>query len=302
MRILSEAFTRFPHLEVIDVDYYDDHIGSGELLRVLGSQCSECLQLTTRNYPNPCSESMLRRDTEYTAFVIFRALQASDTQLVVLQLGCHEDFVGSESQYLPRCFFADYEEVNPCFLPDLDYDSIFSRLRELRVGAKGFQRCGYNTSLSQKYITIRFVLRSASLLEVVRFEELDDSFGNEPTSLGSLFEGVTLRHLRHLDVSGTQTQPDCLVDLFQRHGSTLVEVHLRHLYRDYGNEWDSDDDEFGEGFWSPFLGRLRKMAFPCLKVFTITECDEHEDELELQDYVLCKTEVDPLAQERERTQ
>lgn len=296
--ILTKALRRFSHLKVIDIDYHNDRIGSGELLRVFGEGCSAP---TCSSYGDPDTKRMLVRDTEHTAFVLFQALRGSYTKLEVLHLGENDDFFGRESRYLPQSFFSD--DGSDCTgnkircLPAPQCDSIFSELRELRIGSKGFLRSGYTSTLMQSHDTIRYILCSAPMLETVKIEELDARI-DKP--LSSLFEGLTLCRLRHFEVSGTPISPAALLDFFLRHRSTLVMTHVSHIYKQYeDDDEDWEDEEYGEELWSPFLRRLRCFDFPCLSVFTITECNQQEDGVEVQEYVLRLTDIEPLAQARE---
>jgi hypothetical protein len=50
---------------------------------------------------------------------------------------------------------------------------------------------------------------------------------------------------------------------------------------------------------SSFLARIRKFDFPCLEIFTVTNCSGQEEGCELQDYVTRKIDV-PVGRLREK--
>ncbi len=63
------------------------------------------------------------------------------------------------------------------------------------------------------------------------------------------------------------------------------------------------DSTWHKGFGtnsSPFLLQLGDMAFTRLESFTLSWCEDGEEDLEVQDFMLRKAGVDPLVQERER--
>lgn len=99
------------------------------------------------------------------------------------------------------------------------------------------------------------------------------------------FDSNTLQHLQKLDIYNYESETNDMIHFFRRHAATLIEIR-------FGWMTLLGDD------WSSLLTRLRDVKFLRLKHFILNDCDDNEVDLEVQDYVLWKTDLDPIVEAR----
>ena len=285
-RILIDGMKRLPHLSSVTVDFLNFSIGCSELMNAFGTLKAGFL---------------LTYDCEHLLPLMFGAMVASKATVKNFKLGEHEEFrhdpsggLGAKSSLLdplnpapttgrvrPRTISSE-ALFNTFYLADEPKGrKTLENLRTLEISSieTNFDHGG---ELGETMTAIRQIIRLSPSLEKVTLGEISDKASGEMPSLIGVFGSKKLQHLQKLELHNFESGSHDMIDFFRRHAATLVEIRLG---------WMTCD-------WSSLLTRLREVTFPQLKCFILNDCIDNEVDLEVQDYVLCKTEYDPVIELR----
>ena len=294
--ILSKAFSRLPRLETLQVGLWDATIGFAELSRAFGAL-------------NP--GDLLTFDCSHTLPVLIKALAASATKIKVFKLvgdsfrsysslshsldhcwltmsilqqllSGHRDQFSFPAGLSTRAFsetFCD-ENINVC-------KDALRCVRELRIGSIGSE--AKDPSCKSMIIsTLHKLMQYAQSLEVVTLDGLWIDLPGDMLrhSLDILMPSNVLNSIQELNMRWYHTTIVALCDLFRQNRYTIIKVHFLHV-------------RITESDWSTALTQLRTIDFPRLKVFTLSYCHGHPVDVQVQDYILKKTDTAPLREEEQ---
>lgn len=305
VKILSRALSRFTSLEELNIDFWDKHIGARELIEAFG--------------PFRC-QGLLTQDCEYTLPVIFRALSRSTAEVKTLGLGygagIAHDIDGNPN--LGDAAFAGYDRfslrhsgprrpeesitgsicrpgiagITPHAMGKIftwrdDYGCKYAlkRIRKLQIGNAEVLSDDRGSPLEMS-MAIGALIGFAPLLETITLKGMDGRCPKFP-SFTYIFGTHHLKGLRNLDLLGYEATERFLIDFFTRHSATIVNVCLRSM-----KIIDSD--------WCSVLALLRDVNFPVLETFELDYWYEDAGSLWAQDYILHRTDKDPIVEEEER--
>ena len=293
-RILAEVFTKFHNLETLHLDYWSLAIGSLELTNAFGRRVAD---------------DLVTLDCEYTLPTLCRALAYSETKSKIFQLEPQDDFryrkhgevsalFRLDHPYPPVAFVRPSSRTSP-FNPsmrasdamshaldrvdDVIYKSTLSKLRELRIVeiSKSHQYVDGDTidydshpeetALSSLKPVFRMMVNSSPCIERIYTEGA--------TSLTVIVPDSQLDNLRVWGIRNNQVGLPALTQLLHRYHKSLIKVNFFAV------------EEWCDCIWPSVLVHLRAMEFARLQVFT---CHRSEIQLEFQDYILRKTDLDPL--------
>ena len=296
VRILSRAFSRLPHLETLQVGLWDPRIGSAEVSHAFGAF-------------NP--GDLLTFECSHTLPVLIKSLAASATKIKAFKLvgdglRCHQDMrrsiehfwlvmspllqilyglvgqfsfpAGLSTRALSETFCA--ENIDTC------KDALLC-VRELRIGSIGSEA---DNPLCRSMIisALHKLMQYAQCLEVITLDGLwiDRPGAFLRHSLDILMPSNVLNSIQELNMRYYDTTIVALCDLFRQNRYTIIKAHFEHV-------------RITESDWSTALTQLRTIDFPRLKVFTLSRCNELKADLQVQDYILKKTNTAPLEDKRE---
>ncbi len=284
-KILFNGMRRLPQLSSITVDFLNFNIGCSELTSALGTLKAGLL---------------LTYDCEHLLPLLFGAMIASKANIKTFKLGEHDEFRHDSSQGLdtkrsllesldstqtserirPRTMSSE-ALFNTVYLADEPHGrKALSNLRTLEISSveTNFDHGG---ELGETMTAIRQLIRLSPNLEKVTLGEISDKVLGGMPSLTGVFGTSKLHSLQKLDMYNYESEIDDMVHFFRRHAATLVEIRLGWMTLKGGD-------------WSSLLTRLREVTFSPLKHFILNDCDDNEVDLEVQDYVLRKTDFDPI--------
>lgn len=294
-KILSKAFSQLPHLEALLVDLSEFTIGAAELINAFGVFKAE---------------DLLTIDCLHTLDVLVKSLAASGIKIKVFELGADGDHLYSRISRSPKDRSTAASLVTPRLsTPRGEYSypageitralskvfcaenmdicmSAFRGVRELKTGEIGGEQI-HNVNLSKTVAALRSLMQCVGRLEILSLgllgSDLEPRF-RKPT-LDRVVPSHILNSIRELNIDAYETTIVALYDLFHRNRYTIVKVVL------YNVTITGSD-------WSTALKHLRTLDFPRLEVFYLSFCDDVEEDLEVQDYILKKTNDDPLEEAR----
>ena len=310
--ILSSAFAQLPRLETIHVTLCPDAIGYDELVYAFGEW-------------DPLD--LLYYDCRQTLFVLVQALAASPTKLKVFKLGDvwrpeyyygdYPDYYWSTAEYrfVPgRITYPAHHSYPPsistkalldtfCIENWETYSKAFRGLRELQLGDINVADVETH-NLKCVPTLLRNLMQCASDLEIVSFPRIQWR-----TNLDSLMPSHGFKNLRELRLQHLQTSIATLNHLFCRIRYSIVKVELEDI--------DLYEDDTPKNFllfrpldlsrwqvWCKALVQFRALELSRLEVFILSRCPDivqnWESSLQVQDYILKKTDKDPVVEERER--
>ena len=290
VQILSGAFSRLPRLESVHFDFQDRTIGAGELKCAFGTF-------------NP--ESLLTYDCRHTLPVLVQALAASQIKIKIFELGRDIDdsdsitFGGVSDYASPKSLWPRIASTTPDdgFPAGLS-ETFCAENTKICKDALGSVRMftfaefdipeDYLVNLSMTTTALSKLMEFASSLETVTLRGIWDlEFTNIPRpTMDSVLPCCGLNKIKKLDIQFYKTSIASLSDFFDRHGSTVVEVKFKHV-------------DLTEGDWSGALVQLRTLKFPLLEIFDLTCFYDWTMRLQVQDFLLKKTDKDPLVEYRE---
>ena len=295
--ILTRALSQLPQLETLQVGLWDPTIGFNEVSRAFGTF-------------NP--GDLLTFDSCHTLPVLIKALAASATKIKAFKL------VGE--QFRPCQSLS--ESIEHCWLDMSPLQQLLSRrmdqftfpaglstrafsetfcdeninvckdalrcVRELRIGSIGSEA----DDPSNKSIiisTLHKLMQYAQGLEVVT---LDGRWIDLPGvvlrhSLDVLMPSKVLNSIQELNIRFYNTTVAALCDLSRQNRYTLIKAHFYRVKIMKSDLLTALD-------WSTALAQLRTTDFSCLKVFTLSHCNGLGEDVQVQDYILKKTNKDPL--------
>lgn len=291
VKILSRAFSKLPHLEILHVDFWDTAIGSGELTHAFGPFLAEPL---------------LTNDCQHTLPTFIKALAASSAKIRVFKLGNDEEFSYSRHSGSVADFSAAASLARPLLPPsmaglscpgqfwaqalsktfcDENLEICLDALGDVRELLVGEIRVGKEDPANLRRIlaSLHDLIRSSPCLETLTLDQISSFYLLSP-ALGSVMPRHALRNIKKLSVHDYETTVASLSDFFRQHNHTIVEVDF-HFVTITGSDW------------STALVQLRTMQFPQLKVFMLNYCDGQEADLQVQDYILKETEKDPIMED-----
>lgn len=302
VKILARAFSQLPRLESLHVDYWDTSIGSGELTHAFGAFKAE---------------DLLSNDCQYTLPALIKALAASIVKVKVFKLGRDEDFsynsiLGCLGDYsaaatlarprLPKtrefdskAIYSYPTKISPQALSmtfcgenlETCQDAL-KDVRKFQVGEMNVRGGDDNASVSKILAALQILMQSAQRLETVALDEFSlDFLSDLRPGLNSVLPLCGLSKIKKLSLGHYQTTVVYLSDFFRRHGCTIVKVHF-------------DFVSITSGDWPTALVQLRNLPFPQLETFVLSYCDEEENDLQVQDYILRKTDENPIEALREQ--
>lgn len=288
LKLLIRTLAAFRELDTINLDYRSS-IGAAQLFRTFGEVDMK---------------DLLTCDCEYVLPLLFQALHASGTTFRTFQLGLREE-VNGKSRKLPTepfpCGISTTALTQTFNAPNIiGSDQAVSGLRELDIRYIVFdtnprQRRVEESDFEAANAAIHNLIAFAPLLEQIslggfRYDRRDK------LCFSTIFDGLVLERLNILRLGSVKTSAEELESLLSVHAGKLKEVHLTSV--DLAKTYDRDyfqrvsDDKTK---WPNFLKSLRKKVnLTVLTRFTLSSCDSIEKMLEVQDYILCKTELDPI--------
>ena len=288
-RTLIDGMRRLPQLSSITIDFLNFHIGCLELMTAFG----------TLN-----AATLLTFDCELLLPIVFGAMVASRANIKNFKLGEHEEFRHDPSQRFgtkrslvelldptqaggrsrPRSISSE-ALLNTFYLADDPKGrKTLGNLRTLEISSIE-TNLDHGEELNEITNAIRQIIGLSPNLEKIILGEINDKASGKLPSLTSVFGGRTLQFLQKLDMYNYESETDDLVHFLCRHANTLVEIRLGWM-------------TLVGGDWSSLLVRLRQLTFVRLKHFVLNDCDDNEVDLEVQDYVLGKTDFDPIVETR----
>ena len=302
VKILTKALSNLPGLKTFHVDHWDTFIGSDDLIF---------------NFGVFKAEHLLSLDCQYTLPTLMKVLAASTVKIKVFHLGRDNypeasildsfvDYSSATSLARPRRLHSPARPLRfnlrgysyPTMMSSQAWWMTFadanlktctdalSDLRELKVGGINLT-CEDAASVLRVVNALRRLMMVAPYLEAVTLNEISsDYFADQRPAMDSIIPYHGLRMVKKLSLDHYQTNVVSLSDFFRRHGHTIVHVHFSFVAISSGN-------------WSTALAQLRNLPFPRLKTFVLSHCDGKEVDLQVQDYILKKTDVDPLLAVRE---
>ena len=294
--ILSRAFSQLPNFETLQVGLWDSSIGSAEVAHAFGPF-------------NP--GDLLTFDCSHTLPVLIKALAASATKIKAFKLvgesfrsyrpmfrsvdycwlvmspllqllsGLMDQFsfpAGLSTRALSETFCA--ENINVC-------KDALRCVRELRIGSIGTEH-NNPLSTSMTISALHKLMQYAQDLEVVTLDgrSVDLPGALLRHSLDTLMPSDVLNSIQELNLRWYDTTIVALCDLFRQNRYTIVKAHV-HRVRITASDW------------STALTQLRTIDLPRLKVFTLSYCNGLQVDLQVQDYILKKTNINPLVEKRE---
>ena len=290
-KILVNGMRRLPQLSSITVDFLNFNIGCLELLSAFGT-LKAGLSLTY--------------DCEHLLPLIFGAMVASKATIKTFRLGEHEELRQDTSQEFgtkrsllgsldpaqtgervrPRTISSE-ALFNTFYLADEPQGrKALGNLRVLEISSIE-TNFDHERELGEIMTAIRQIIRLSPNLEKVTLGEISDKVSGEMPSLLGVFGSCKLQHLQKLDMYNYESETKDMVQFFRRHAATLVEIRLGWMTLDGGD-------------WSSLITQLRELRFLRLKHFILNDCDDNEVDLEVQDYVLGKIDLDPIVAARSR--
>lgn len=288
-KTLIDGMRRLPQLSTITVDFLNFNIGCLELMSAFGTLKAEVL---------------LTYDCEHLLPLIFGAMVASKASIKSFKLGEHEEFRQGPSQGSgTKCSLLESlaparigEGNNPRTISSEALMNTFyladepngrKALRELRALEISSIETNFDhrEELGETMAAIRQIIGLSPNLEKVTLGEINDEVSGETPSLIGVFGSSKLQYLKKLDMYNYESETNDMVQFFCRHAATLVEVRLGWM-------------TLLGGDWSSLLTQLRQITFLRLKYFVLNDCDDNEVDLEVQDYVLGKTDFDPIVEAR----
>ena len=295
--ILSRAFSQLPHLETLQVGLWDPTIGSDEVLRAFGTI-------------NP--GDLLTFDSSHTLPVLIKALAASTTKIKAFKL-VGERFrpCQSLSRSIDYCWLVKSPLLQllsrredqfsfPAGLSTRAVSEIFCDeninvckdalrcVRELRIGSIGIE-ADNPSSKSMIISALHKLMQYAQGLEVVTLDGVWVDLPGDVLrhSLDILMPSCVLNSIQELNLRFYDTTVVALCDLFRQNRYTLITAHF-YCVRITGSDLVTALD------WSTALTQLRTIDFSCLKVITLSYCNGLQEDVQVQDYILKKTNTDPL--------
>lgn len=288
-KILIDGMRRLPQLSSITVDFLNFNIGCLELMSAFRTLKAEIL---------------LTYDCEHLLPLIFGAMIASKASIKTFKLGEHEEFRQGPSQgFGTKCSLLESLDpaptgggnhprtissealMNTFYLADEPKGR--KALRELRALEISSIETNFDhgEELGETMAAIRQIIGLSPNLDKVTLGEISDEVSGEMPSLIGIFGSSKLQYLQKLDMYNYESETDDMVHFFSRHAATLVDIRLGWM-------------TLLDGDWSSLLTRLRQVAFLRLKHFVLNDCDDNEVDLEVQGYVLGKTDFDPIVEAR----
>ena len=303
IKILSRAFSLLSRVEILHVACFDRYIGLPELMHAFSGYLDP--YLLTNNY-------------HHTLPVLVQALAASSLKIKVFDLATEEDYylatyedyscrslssrVGGSSNAAslgrprssraspskPYLHFSDgisiwalsetfcAENLEMCKMA-------LSGLRELKVNEISAELDGA-VSVSRTIAAVRGLLHCALCVESVTLEGLSTISLLRPSMSSVMPYGFN--KIKKLNIHNYDTTVEFVSAFFDRH-RTIVKANFHSVPITGSN-------------WSTALIELRTLYLARLEIFTLSYCDGKEDDLQVQDYILKKTDKDPLVEERKR--
>lgn len=288
-KILTDGMRRLPQLSNITVDFLNFNIGCLELMSAFGT-LKAGISLTY--------------DCEHLLPLILGAMVASKANIKTFKLGEHEEFRQDSSQgsgtkcSLLECLgptqtgershprtISSEALLNTFYLADEPNGrKALGKLRALEISSIE-TNLDHEGELDETMTAIRQIIRLSPNLEKITLGEISDKVSGEIPSLIGVFGLSKLQHLQKLDIYNYESETNDMVHFFRTHAATLVEIRLGWMTLRDGN-------------WSSLLTRLRQVTFLRLKHFILNDCDDNEVDLEVQGYVVGKTDHDPVIEAR----
>ena len=294
--ILSRAFSQLPHLETLQVGLWDPTIGSAEVAHAFGTF-------------NP--GDLLTFDCSHTLPVLIKALAASATKIKAFKL-VGESFRSYRSMYrsVDYCWLviSPLLQLLSGFMDQFSFPAGLSTralsetfcaeninickdalrcVRELRIGSIGTEHDN-PLSTSMTISALHKLMQYAQGLEVVTLDGLwiDVPGAVLRHSLDTLMPSNVLNSIQELNLRWYDTTIVALCDLFRQNRYAIIKAHFFRV-------------RITASDWSTALTQLRTIDFPRLKVFTLSYCNGLQLNLQVQDYILKKTNTSPLVEKTE---
>lgn len=295
---LSKAFSQLPRLEALRVDLSEFTVGAAELIHAFGVLNAE---------------DLLTIDCRHTLQVLVKSLAASGIKIKVFELGAeveadhpYSSFPRSGKDRLTAASLVR-PRLSPYGRPDrypageitgalskvfcaenMDIcTGAFRGVRELKTGHIGGEQI-HNVNISKAVVALGRLMQCVGRLDILSLgllgSHMQELRFRKPT-LHSVMPSHVCDHLRELNMDSYETTLVDLTEIFNRNRYTIVKVEFLFV-----TITGSD--------WSTALKHLRTLAFPRLDVFYLTYCDDVEEDLEVQHYIMKKTKDDPLVAAR----
>ncbi|KAL2039480.1 hypothetical protein N7G274_007752 [Stereocaulon virgatum] len=278
VKILSRAFAKLPQFEILDVDAWSS-IASKRLFEDFGDHKGIAI----------CTS-----DSEDTMSILFRALSSSSTRIKSFKLGHSEDF--SENDLHPNHRpLNDSNKSNLGALIRTFREPDKLRCREVLSDLRNLEITDFDSPIRVSLATrdmvsraIREIIRYSFKMESIVIGGLEfDDFADTPKPFFNDFvTPYDISHLNTLKLGLCQSKIDDFVSFFRLRAADIRHVELYEV-----TITDAD--------WSTVLARLRDTKFLKLEDFILTYCIDCIDDLCARDYIVRRTDVDPIQQKLE---
>jgi hypothetical protein len=278
VKMLSRVFAKLPRFEILDVDSWSS-IASKRLFSDFGDHKGIAI----------CTS-----DCEDTMLILFRALSSSSTRIKSFKLGHSEDFSDKDLHRNHRPLNDSNNSNSGALIrtfrePDkLGCREVLSDLRNLEI-------TDFDSPIRVSLATrdkvsraIREIIRYSFKMESIVIGGLEfDDFTDTPKPFFNDFVApYDISHLNTLKLGLCQSNLDDVVSFFQARAEDIRHVEFYEV-----TITDAD--------WSTVLARLRDTKFPKLEDFILTYCIDCIDGLCARDYIVRRTDVDPIQEELE---
>lgn len=288
-RILTEGMKKLPQLSRLTVDSLNFNIG--------------CLELTSA-FGTLDAGLLLTYDSEHLLPLILGAMVASKAIIKTFKLGEHEEFrldaspeFGTKRSLLgalgpaqtsgenhPRTITSEALRNTFYLADEPNTRKALGEIRALEISSIDTSS-DHVEAMRDTMTAMHQIIKLCPNLEKITLGEISDKVSGQIPCLTDVFGSSKLQCLQKLDMHSYESGTGDMVHFFRRHAATLVEVRLGWMTL------------FG-GDWSSLLTRLREITFLQMKYFVLNDCDDNEVDLEVQDYVLGKTDFDPIVEAR----
>lgn len=275
-KMLSRAFAKLPRLEILDVDSWSS-IAMKRLFEDFGDH--KGIAICT------CEDTMS---------IIFRALSSSSTRITSFKLGHSEDFSDKDLHPNHRRLKGSNNSISGALIrtfrePDnLGCREVLSDLRHLEI-------TDFDSPIKVSLATrdkvsraIREIFKYSFKMEsiVIGGLEFDDFTDTPKPFFNDFVTPYDISHLNTLKLGLCQSNSDDVGSFFRFRAEDIRHVELYEI-----TITDAD--------WSTVLARLRDTKFPKLEDFILTYCIDCIDDLGARDYIVRRTDVDPIQEELE---
>ena len=288
--ILAKAFSQLPRLSNLDFDNDGPWIGGEELIRSFGTfKATDLLTCDCYHTYQVLVEAMAASPIKFKSFLfghiegtsdIYSSLEHHSRAITGLSPGPTLT-AGESLPSRPACMLSQALSETICAKHMWICKDAFCGLRGFRTGEIWVEDDEALTGVANAF---RYLMLSAPGLETVTLVDIEYTAENRLLTLDNLVPSEGLTNIKTLYIECHETSIEFLNDFFGRHGHTIVEVDFWRL-------------KIAGSDWVKALVALRALDFPLLTRFALHYCDGEHGSLQVQDYLLKKTDENPMAGE-----